>query len=576
MFPRSLGSRLICVRRRTVEHEELTTSTVESVERRVLMLPPTQRDAEALRSVFDIAGIQCSSYNSMEELCRALGEGAAAVLVSEEALSADPDGLAACLNRQPVWSDLSIIVLSRSGSESPKLSKLLEMTGNVSVVERPVRISTLLSVIRVALRGRTRQYEVREYLKQIEAAETERTSLWESERAAHAEAERAGRMKDEFLATLSHEIRTPLNAILGWTHILGKSGQHDDDVAKGLAVIERNAKAQSQIVADLLDMNRIINGKVRLEVQRIGLVPIVQAAVDTMIPAAEAKGIHLQVVFDHTSGVVSGDAERLQQVFWNLLSNAVKFTPKGERVRVSLERVNSHFEVKVADTGEGIDAKFLPHVFDRFRQADGSTTRTHGGLGLGLAIVKQLVELHGGSVRASSPGPGKGSTFVVSLPRAPGRGEETTVRERRQPVRETAKTSAASSDTLEGVRVVCVDDEPDSRDLVKRLLEDAGASVMTAASAGEAFDLIQQSRPDVLISDIGMPGEDGHSLLRRVRALSAEQGGQTVAIALTAYARAEDRLNAGRAGFQFHISKPVEPKELLALVATAARRTSCS
>jgi signal transduction histidine kinase/ActR/RegA family two-component response regulator len=540
-------------------------------EERVLLLPPTQRDAEAIRAVFSGQGIDCRVHGSMPQLCRALSEGAAALVISEEALLADSPALLAFLGAQPVWADLPIVVLSRSGSESPALAELLPRAGNVSVVERPVRISTFLSIVRAAMRSRARQYQVRQHMLQMQRSESERTQLLESERSARAEAERAGRMKDEFLATLSHEIRTPLNAILGWTHILALT-RSPEDLAKGLSVIERNARAQAQIVADLLDMNRIINGKIRLDVQRIQLAPVVQAAVDTITPAAEAKGIRLQVILDPSTGPVSGDPERLQQVFWNLLSNAVKFTPRGERVQVLLQCVSSHLEVSVADTGEGIEPEFLPHVFDRFRQADGSTTRRVGGLGLGLAIVKQLVELHGGTVSARSPGPGKGSAFTVALPLAPLHGDEPSPAERRHPKAGTAAPTCDENDDIRGVRVLVVDDELDARDLVRRLLEGRQAQVATAASAGEALDLIQQLRPDILISDVGMPGEDGYSLLRRLRRLTPEAGGETVAIALTAYARAEDRVTAMRAGFQYHISKPVEPMELIATVASAARR----
>ncbi len=547
------------------------TDDVRLLERRILLVAPTQRDADAIRAVCHRSGIECCTLWSMPDVCEELAKGAGALVVSEEALSLDPEGLVACLRQQPVWADLPILVLSRSGSESPVLAMLLERVGNVSVVERPVRVSTFLSLVRAALRGRTRQYEVRAQFKKIESVEADRGLLLESERAARAEAERAGRMKDEFLATLSHEIRTPLNAILGWIHILQKTQRADDEVTKGLAVIERNAKAQSQIVADLLDMNLIVSGKVRLHIQRTGLGSAIQAAVDTVTPAADAKGVRLRVQFDPSAGVVNGDPERLQQVFWNLLSNAVKFTPRGGEVRVELSRGGTDAEVSVADTGEGISADFLPYVFDRFRQADGSTTRRHGGLGLGLAIVKQLVELHGGVVRAESGGAGKGSRFFVMLPIAP-EGE----RSSGDVASRAAPAPAAWVKDISGVRILVVDDEHDSRDLLKRLLSGCGARVTTASSVGDAWTLLQRERYEVLISDIGMPDEDGYALVRRLRSLPAERGGRMAAIAVTAYARAEDRENAVRAGFQFHLSKPVEPAELLAAVAQAARRDSVS
>ena len=403
----------------------------------------------------------------------------------------------------------------------------------------------------------------------------ERARLLDAERLARAEAERVGRVKDEFLATLSHELRTPLNAILGWSQILSREGgvRDEADLAEGLRTIERNARAQTQIIEDLLDMSRIINGKVRLDVQRIDLVAVIEAALETVRPAADAKEIRVLKVLDPLAGPVSGDPNRLQQVFWNLLSNAIKFTPRGGRVQVLLERVNSHLEVAVSDTGEGIQPEFLPHVFDRFRQADPSTTRRHGGLGLGLSIVKQLVELHGGTIRAKSPGPGRGSTFVVALPLTvlhAGQGPEP---QRRHPTAP-PETPQANGDcvTLEGVKVLVVDDEPDARALVKRLLEDCRATVVTAGSAAEALQLFHREPPAVLVSDVGMPDEDGFALIRRVRALGRDRGGDTPAVALTAYARSEDRVRAIQHGFQMHVAKPVEPAELVMMVAALAGR----
>ena len=398
--------------------------------------------------------------------------------------------------------------------------------------------------------------------------------LLHSERTARAEAERAGRIKDEFLATLSHELRTPLNAILGWANILRDDPADTEGVAEGLAIIERNARAQNQIIEDLLDMSRIISGKVRLDVHRTDLAPIVEAAIETVRPAAEAKGIRIQTVLDPAARPVSGDPNRLQQVFWNLLSNAIKFTPRGGRVQVLLERVNSHLEVSVIDTGKGIDADFLPHVFDRFRQADSSTTRQHGGLGLGLAIVKQLIELHGGTVRVKSGGRDLGTTFVVALPLTVlHRESDPSSEERRHPAGGPLAPPALDRDLrLTAVRVLVVDDEPDARALVQRLLEERGAKVKTNGSVAEALASLREERFDVLVSDIGMPDEDGYALIRQVRALEAEQGGALPAIALTAYARSEDRMKAVLAGFQMHVTKPVEPAELLTMVASLAGR----
>ena len=409
-------------------------------------------------------------------------------------------------------------------------------------------------------------------ITQAKLAAEERERLLESERAARTEAERNSRMKDEFLATLSHELRTPLNAILGWAQVLRSELSGPDDLEQGLATIERNARAQTQIIEDLLDMSRIVSGKVRLDVMRIDLVEVLEQAIETVRPAATARGIRLQPTLDRRVGPVSGDPNRLQQVFWNLLSNAIKFTPKGGRVQVVLERVNSHLEISVIDSGEGIAPEFLPHVFDRFRQQDASTTRQHGGLGLGLSIVKQLVELHGGTVTAHSGGKGLGATFRMALPLIVLQPEPEAGR--RHPQAGFAALALPDANIqLEGVTVLVVDDEPDARSLVKRLLQDRKARVLTAGRASEALTLLQDERPDVLVSDIGMPGEDGYALIRRVRALEPQAGGLTPAVALTAYARSEDRMKAILAGFQMHVSKPVEAAELLTMVASLAGKT---
>ena len=415
--------------------------------------------------------------------------------------------------------------------------------------------------------------------RDLRQALADRQQLLEAEQAARAEAERVGRLKDEFLATLSHELRTPLNAILGWAQVLRGDPANVEDVEAGLATIERNAKAQTQIIEDLLDMSKIISGKVRLDVQSLHLDQVVTAAVDTMRPAAAAKGIRLQALIDPQASMISGDPNRLQQVFWNLLTNAIKFTPKEGKVQMVLERFNSLLEVSVGDTGEGIAPEFLPYVFDRFRQQDATTTRRHGGLGLGLAIVKQLVELHGGSINVASQGVGHGTTFCVKLPLSavqPARVEADP--ERRHPQSEADLAAAVPAELLNlaGIKVLVVDDELDARLLVKRLLEDRQATVHDAGSVREALTLFHAERPDVLVSDIGMPGEDGYSLIHKVRALKAEEGGRTPALALTAYARAEDRLKAVLAGFELHLSKPVSAVELLAFVVKLAGRVGGS
>jgi PAS domain S-box-containing protein len=384
-----------------------------------------------------------------------------------------------------------------------------------------------------------------------------------------SEAEAANRIKDEFLATLSHELRTPLNAIVGWTKIL-RMGKVGGDVEEGLEIIDRNAKAQAQLIEDLLDISRITSGKLGLEVQRVDLVEVIEGALDAVMPAAKAREVRLGKVLDTHAGPVSGDPTRLQQVVWNLLANAVKFTPKGGSVQVLLERVDSHVEIRVTDTGVGIHPDFLPMVFDRFRQADGSTTRRHGGLGLGLSIVKQLVEMHGGSVRVESPGEGRGATFTVALPISVVRPERLDKAASTWPGRGDAG-APDEGHSLSGLLILVVDDEPDARVLMKRVLKDRGAGVEAAGSVREALAFVEEVRPDVLISDIGMPGEDGYDLIRQVRdRLSAKE---LPAAALTAFARPEDRVRAMLAGFQVHMAKPVDPHELVAVVASLAART---
>jgi PAS domain S-box-containing protein len=380
------------------------------------------------------------------------------------------------------------------------------------------------------------------------------------------EAEAANRAKDEFLATLSHELRTPLNAILGWSRMMTESQLDEETRRRAQEVIQRNAQVQAQLIDDILDVSRIISGKLKLEVRPIELASVVEAAVESVLPAAQARDIRLQRVLDYGTSLVSGDPDRLQQVVWNLLSNAIKFTPKGGRVQVRLERINSHIELVVTDTGMGIPRDLLPFVFDRFRQADSSTTRQHGGLGLGLAIVRHLVEMHGGTVEVESPGEGLGSTFTVKLPLIAVRSLDTTVGEEREHPTGRTEVNFEFGPELSGVHVLVVDDQEDARVLVRTVLEKCGARVTVVDSATAALTALQALRPDVLISDLGMPDEDGYSLIRKVRGLPAELGGQTPAAALTAFARLEDRMRVLRAGFQLHVPKPVEPAELVAVV----------
>ncbi|WNG19490.1 PAS domain-containing protein [Cystobacter fuscus] len=395
--------------------------------------------------------------------------------------------------------------------------------------------------------------------KQLEA---ERVALLEREQAARTEAEKANRLKDDFLATVSHELRTPLTAILGWVQILRSGQLPEERRMRALETVERNAHAQSQLVEDLLDISRIMSGKLVLEVESVDLCAVVEASLESIRPAAAAKGILLQPVLDSIATVM-GDPTRLQQVVWNLLSNAVKFTPKGGRVQVLVERRDSSVEIVVADSGKGIPVDFLPHVFERFRQAEGSVARKYGGLGLGLSIVKHLVEAHGGTIDAFSEGEGRGATFTVRLP--------TAVVRRKEPGASSSSGSRDEPDLscppqLEGLRVLLVDDEADTREFLRTLLEACRVRVETAGSAAEGLRALLQTRPHLLISDIGMPGEDGHAFIRKVRALPASEGGRIPAVALTAYARAEDRTRALLAGFKAHVPKPIERSELLAVI----------
>ena len=381
----------------------------------------------------------------------------------------------------------------------------------------------------------------------------------------YREAQDANRLKEEFLATLSHELRTPLNAILGWARILSTRSL-DDGTLRGLEVIERNARAQTRLIEDMLDVSRIVAGKLMLRLEPIDLAVVIGAALDAVRPAAQAKGVSLAEEIEPARLVVQGDAERLQQAIWNLLSNAIKFTHGGGTVTTAVRRMRNSIEVTVRDTGAGIRGEVLPFVFDRFRQADSSTTRSHGGLGLGLAIVRHVVELHGGTVEAQSAGEGKGATFRIQLP------AQTADAVELAPDGGRDLPAVASGPLLEGRRVLVVDDHDDARQLVAAIVESAGAAVTTAGSSKEAFEAVLRSAPDVLIADIGMPEEDGCALVRRIRALEPDRGGSIPAIALTAYARVEDRARALAAGFQRHVTKPVEPQTLISIVADVLAR----
>jgi PAS domain S-box-containing protein len=406
----------------------------------------------------------------------------------------------------------------------------------------------------------------------IELANKHHEEMLDAERSARMAAQRATQLKDEFLATLSHELRTPLNAILGWTQILlrGEAPGGPDAQKKAVEVIDRNARAQVQLIDDLLDLSRIMTGKIRLELQQISFASVVEAAVDSAMPSADTKDIRLKAIYGASRDIVSADAARLQQVVWNLLTNAIKFTPKGGQVHVLIQRVNSHVELSISDTGIGIPESYLPHVFDRFSQRDGSTTRTYGGLGLGLAICKQLVELHGGSIRAASGGEGKGATFFVHLPLSIVQLED----EKYPRVHPTAETQAIESfalPNLEGVHVFSVDDERDARELLQAVLEARGAKVTSFNSAEDALAALKTSKPSVLVCDIGMPKMDGYQLIRTLRA-SEPLGERIPALALTAFARAEDRKRSLVAGYQAHLAKPFDVGEFVLILANLIGR----
>ena len=629
---------------------------------------------------------------NLNHLVKELHVGAGVILLTEEALTGEGiNELLTMLDKQPSWSDLPVVMMMRQGDQSPVATGVLRLLRNVTLLERPAPTLSVVSAVEAAVRGRERQYQMRDQFESIRKAEMrsrelqeqleiaieaselgtfhcdmplgkivwnarckahfwlpqdaeidfdlfysilhpddrertreaiaacvyggkvydieyrtvspqgelrwiratgrtyykeekpvrfdgttqditdrkrvdeERKQLFDIECAARVEAERTGRMKDEFLATLSHELRTPLNAILGWTHLLKPDQQNPEMLSEAISVIERNARAQTQLIEDLLDMSRIISGNVRLDVQRVELSEIINAAMESVKPTAETKGVRLEKVIDRLVGSVSGDQARLQQVLWNLLTNAIKFTPKGGKVRVFAEGMQSHVEISVADTGEGISPDFLPHLFERFSQADGSAKRKHRGLGLGLSIVKNLVEMHGGTVRANSRGQGQGATFIVHLPlQAPksSEGEENPSHTRM------LLSVECERPNLRGIKVLVVEDEADARELVRRFLVECDALPAVAPSAAEAQKLLLTFQPDVIVSDIGLPQKDGYEFIRDVR----KQGLTTPAVALSAYARAEDRIRSAQTGYQTHLAKPVEPAELLAVIASLAGR----
>ena len=515
-----------------------------SLDKRILIFAPVGKDAPLTLDVLrrtDLKGCVCQTAHG---LCLEFQRGASVIMLTEEALEDNGIGeLMDCLRSQPAWSDVPVLLFADAERSEIYLRtlRLLEGLRNVVLLERPIRLGAALSLIRSAMRGRERQYELRDLLKAFADA--------------REDAETANRLKDEFLATLSHELRTPLNAILGWTTMLRDGNVQPRHVMRALDTIHRNASAQVQIVNDLLDVSRIVRGNVLLSPRLMSLGPLLTLSVESITPTAEAKGVTIAASLGAAPVYVWADHDRMQQVFWNLLSNAVKFTSSGGRVDVRMQIEGSDVRVDVSDTGNGIAPAFLPHVFERFRQADGSSTRTHGGLGLGLSIGRHLVELHGGRMTAESPGEGQGSTFTVYLP----------VREAEQrpaPAVSTERRPRARTLDLEGTHVLIVDDEPDARELLRVMLTNTSARISEAENAAEALRIYSEDRPDILLADVAMPGQDGYGLIRAIRSLPGGEGGHVRAVAVSAYARREDRQRALKAGFNDHVCKPVQPDDV--------------
>jgi PAS domain S-box-containing protein len=466
----------------------------------------------------------------------------------------DVDAVALVTNRQREGVEVHGVLQNRNYTRDGKIL-FCEWYNSVLKDERGQLVSVLSLVLDVTARR---------------SAEDERAASLVRERDARRHAEEADRLKDEFLATLSHELRTPLTSILGWASMIRNGEVEGPSAARAIETIERNARSQARLIDDLLDVSRIITGNLRLDLHPLNFAPIVDAALDALRPTADAKGIRLQTRFFAEECLVKGDPNRLRQVIWNLLSNAIKFTQRGGSVQIDLHCVESTAQLSVSDTGEGIAAEFLPYVFDRFRQAEGSISRKQGGLGLGLAVVRHLVELHGGRISAESEGLGKGSVFTVDLPLAQERRDPARAEERRREVER--RRSRSDSIRLDGLHVLLVEDDEDSRKLLGTMLKRYGARVTSTMSAKEALSVFEGELPDLLISDIGMPDEDGYELIRKLRSAPPDKGGLTPAIALTGYASRKDRERALTAGYQQHIAKPVEQADIITAVAALVGR----
>lgn len=670
--------------------KDTAIESIRSADTRVLFLAPTLKDSEITSRILLAAGLECVALRNPYELSRELGAGVGAVLLTEEFFpSAGADRIFEVLGNQPQWSEIPIVMMMKGAIDSPAVQRMMSSRSNVTLLDRPATMRSLVSAVQAAIRGRMRQYQIRDQMdvilnaeqrardlqQRLELAveasalgtfhcemplgkivwndrckwhfwldpevqdvdidmfysllhpddrertrlavdacvnegknydieyrtmsatgrvrwvratgrtyfdtsgkplrfdgttrditqeklgEQERRQLLKSERAARQEAERVNNVKDEFLGTLSHELRSPLTAILGWTQLLEAGISDPAKRSHALGVIVRNVRLQTHLIDDLLDVSRITSGKVRLDIRNVDLSEIIDAAIESAKPAAAAKSIRLEKVIDPSVSPISGDPGRLQQVLWNLLTNAIKFSDKDGSVHVLVELVNSDVEIRVSDKGQGISPDFLPSVFSRFTQADSSSTRRYGGLGLGLSIVKSLIEMHGGTVWAESEGEGKGATFTVRLPFKSMQGSK----------REPSHTGGSMESpaigfapvTLRGVKVLIVDDDPDARELIQRILVACEAIPVLAEGADDALSLVAASRPDVIVSDIGMPDQDGYSLISTLRS----QGIQSPAVALTAFASADDRIRSIEAGYQAHLPKPFEPMELLSLIA---------
>lgn len=500
---------------------------------------PTGRDASLVCSMLGNVGIHAQSCANLRDLEEKIADGAGAVLLAGEALKKDTfKYFIELFNNQPIWSDLPVVLFAASNQNAEMLLELVGTRFNATIVERPIRITMLISAVRGALRARDRQYQTRDLLNRLEETDQQ---------------------KDLFLATLSHELRTPLNSILGWIQLLRKESENHLDKEHALEVIERNAKAQSEMISDILFVSRVITGKLKLNPYPIDLIPVIQGAIDTILPSIEAKNLQIRMSFD-SDVKIKADADRLQQIFLNLLSNAVKFTPAEGRIEIKVTSQDSEVEIEISDSGEGIKAEFLPYVFEHFRQADSSYTRKVGGLGLGLAIVRHLVELHNGTVSVRSDGENQGATFTIKLPVLVQREFSLTPEENQ------LFEKMDNNESLKDVQVLLVEDDNDSREMLKFGLELHGLNVTDVSSAAEGLKIIKKNQNDVLISDVGMPGEDGYKLISKVRKLSPDQGGLIPAIALTGYVSLQDRNQALEAGYQEHLGKPVEIDKLLELI----------